>query len=40
MKLPRIRKWEENNSVINFNLALIRRRKAREVKDTRQRRKL
>ena len=35
-----IREWEENNGLINFNRALIRRKKAREIKDTRQRRKL
>ena len=35
-----IREWEENNGLINFNWALIRRKKAREIKDTRQRHKL
>ena len=35
-----IREWEENNGLINFNRALIRRKKAREIKDTRQRREL
>ena len=40
MKQSRIREWEENNGLINFNRALIRRKKAREIKDTRQRRKL
>ena len=37
MKQSRIREWEENNGLINFNWALIRRQKAREIKDTRQR---
>ena len=40
MKLSRIREWEENNRLINFKWALIRRKKAREIKDTRQRHKL
>ena len=40
MKQSRIRKWEENNRVINFKWELIRRKKAKEIKDTRQRRKL
>ena len=40
MKQSRIRQWEENNSVINFKWELIRSKKAREIKDTRQRRKL
>ena len=40
MKQKRIREWEENNGLINFNWALIRRKKAREIKDTRQRHKL
>ena len=40
MKQSRIREWEENNSLINFIWALIRRKKAREVEETRQGRKL
>ena len=42
MKQKRIREWEKNNGLINFNWALIRRKKARETqdRDTRQRRKL
>ena len=40
MKQSHIREWEENNRLINFKWALIRRKKAREIKDTRQRRKL
>ena len=40
MKQSHIREWEENNLLINFKWALIRRKKAREIKDTRQRRKL
>ena len=37
MKQSHIREWEENNVLINFNCALIRRKKKREIKDTRQR---
>ena len=40
MKESHIREWEENNVLINFNCALIRRKKTREIKDTRQRLKL
>ena len=40
MKQSRTRECEENNGLINFNWALIRRKKAREIKDTRQRHKL
>ena len=40
MKQSRIREWEENNGSINFNRTLIRRKKAREIIDIRQRRKL
>ena len=40
MKQSHIREWEENNVLINFNYALIRRKKTREIKDTRQRLKL
>ena len=36
MKQSRIREWEENSGLINFNLAVIRRKKTREIKDTRQ----
>ena len=32
--------YEENNGLTNFNWDLIRRKKAREIKDTRRRRKL
>ena len=38
MKQSHIREWEEHNHLID--LALIRRKKAREIKDTGQRRKL
>ena len=34
------REWEENNRLIDFKRALTRRKKAREIKDTGQRRKL
>ena len=37
MKQLCIREWEENNGLINFNWALTRRKKAREIKDKRQR---
>ena len=37
MKQSRIREWEENNGLINFNWALIRRKKAREINDIRKR---
>ena len=40
MKQSRIREWEENNGLRNLIWALIRRKKAREIKDTRQRHKL
>ena len=40
MKQSHIREWEENNGLINFNRELIRSKKAREIKDTRQKRKL
>ena len=40
MKQSHIREWGGDNGMINFNWALIRRKKAREIKDTRQRRKL
>ena len=40
MKQSRIREWEEDNGLINFNWALICRKNAREIKDTRQRCKL
>ena len=40
MKQPHIREWEENNRLINFKWVRIRRKKAREIKDTRERRKL
>ena len=40
MKQAHIREWDENNGLINFYWALIRRKKAREIKDTRQRHKL
>ena len=40
MKQAHIREWEENNGLINFDWALIRRKKGREIKDTRQRHKL
>ena len=33
MKQSHIREWEENNVLINFNCALIRRKKKREIKD-------
>ena len=39
MRQSRIREWEENNGLMNF-WALIRREKAGEIKDTRQRCKL
>ena len=32
MKQSRIRKWDENNGLINFNLALIRRKKQEKLK--------
>ena len=35
-----IREWEENNRLIDFKWALIRRKKVRKIKDTGQRRKL
>ena len=40
MRQSRIREWEKNNGLINFNWALIRRKKTREIKETRQIRKL
>ena len=40
MKQSRNREWKENNYLINFKWDLIRRKKAREIKDKRQRRKL
>ena len=40
MKQSRIREWEENSGLINYNWALILRKKTREIKDTRQRHKL
>ena len=40
MKQSRIQEWEENDGQINFNWTLIRRKKAGEIEDTRQRRKL
>ena len=40
MKQSHISEWEGNNRLINFKWTLIRRKKAREIKDTRQRRKL
>ena len=36
MKQSHIREWGGDNGMINFNWALIRRKKAREIKDTRQ----
>ena len=39
MQQSHISEWEENNRLINFKWALIRRKKAREIQDTRQRRK-
>ena len=35
-----IREWQDNNRLINFKWALIRRKKARQIQDTKQRRKL
>ena len=35
MKQSHIREWEENNRLIDFNWALICRKKAREIKSTR-----
>ena len=32
MKHSRIREWEENNSLINFNWALIRKKKQEKLK--------
>ena len=32
MKRSRIREWEENNGLINFNWALIRRKKQEKLK--------
>ena len=40
MKQSCIRELEENNRLINFKWALILRKKAREIKDTRQKLKL
>ena len=40
MKQSRIREWEENNGLINFNWELMCRKKSREIEDTRQRHKL
>ena len=40
MKLSHIREWEENNSQTDFKQTLIRRKKAREIKDTGQKCKL
>ena len=40
MQQSPIREWEKNNRLKNFKWALIRRKKAREIQDTRQRRKL
>ena len=40
MRQSRISEWEKNNGLINFNWALIRKKKTREIKDTRQIRKL
>ena len=37
MKQLHIREWEENDHLINFKWAFIRRIKAREIKDTKQR---
>ena len=39
MQQSHISEWEENNRLINFKWALILRKKAREIQDTRQRRK-
>ena len=36
MRQSRIREWEKNNGLINFNWALIRKKTTREIKDTRQ----
>ena len=40
MKQSHIREWEENKGLIYFKWVLIRGKKAREIKDTGQRRKL
>ena len=38
MEQSHIMDWQENKCLINFNWALISRKKVREIKDTRQRR--
>ena len=40
MKQSHIREWEKNKRLIKFKWALIRRKKARENQDKRQKRKL
>ena len=40
MKQSHTREWEKNKRLINFKWALIRRKKARENQDKRQKRKL
>ena len=40
MKQSHNREWDENNLLKNFKWALIRRKRSREIKDTRQKRKL
>ena len=40
MKQSLTREWDKNNRLIDFKQTLIRRKKAREIKDTGQGRKL
>ena len=40
MKQSRIREWEENDCLIDFNCELISGKKAREIKDTMEKCKL
>ena len=40
MKQSHIREWEENNRLVKFKWALIRRKNARKMEGTKQKRKL